>query len=138
MANKINPRLIQKANEWGNDKIPEDRPITPRVAIPSLEQLVDFAGVKIQREDRDALQEIYRSAGKNPEDYYSPNNDGKIRIENNRIIYLDANSIQLTSLPDRIGDLKALQELYVSDNKLTNKSMKIIKILKGKGVLVSE
>jgi len=51
-------------------------------------------------------------------------------------LYVSSN--QLTSLPDRIGDLKALQGLYVSDNKLTNKSMKIIKILKGKGVLVSE
>ena len=88
------------------------------VVTPSLEQLVDFSNVKLQIGDREAIYNLYGSVGKNPEDFYNSNNEGRIRIEGNRIIYLDVSSMGLTSLPEGIGDLQALKGLYVGHNQL--------------------
>src|SRR3989344_1796104 len=113
MGNYVSPEEALK--ELKKHKVSEDKSI---VGTPSLEQLVDFSNVKLQIGDREAIYNLYGSVGKNPEDFYNPDNEGRIRIEGNRIIYLDVSSMGLTSLPEGIGDLRALEGLDVGGNQL--------------------
>jgi len=72
--------------------------------------------VKVSRREYDAIQEItINKFG----DFYTPDNNGRIRVSENGIYYLNASELGLTDLHESIGELSALEELYLDGNKLT-------------------
>ena len=73
---------------------------------------------KIPQEEYNAIYELFNSVKKNPKDFYQADNQGKIRIENNSVIYLDASDIKLNTLYPSIGNLKSLKELHLSYNQI--------------------
>ena|SRR3989337_2769848 len=101
-----------------------------------MEKQIKFCGIKIHKGDREAIYELFKSVGRTPEDFYKPDNQGRIRIENNRVHYIDANSLGLPSLPETIGNLGSLQRLDVRGNRLNKGSINLIKRIKARGVLV--
>src|SRR3989344_1874953 len=104
-------------------------------------KLVDFyvpkvKKVKIPKSEYDAIYELFNSVGKDPKEFYTPDNEGKIQIQDNRIIYLDAGQIGLKSVPESIGNLENLKILDLNYNQLNKKSIEFLKELKEKGVNV--
>ncbi len=84
----------------------------------SLDDLVDFLGHSVQRGEYEVVSELFRSVGKNAEDYLRENPE-KIRIKKNHFAYLDCSCLGLTALPVNIGRLELLETLDVGDNELT-------------------
>ena len=114
---------------------------------------------KIPKSEYDAIYELFNSVGKDPKKFYAPDNEERIRIQDNRIIYLDARNIeleiisesignlknlkllifgynQIESIPESIGNLNNLERVYFGDNPLNKKSIEFLKELKEKGVNV--
>jgi hypothetical protein len=115
----VNPRFLKKAKEWASGRLPEDIiREKPAKIKKNLEELVDFGGVELRRGDRDGIYELFESVGRDPEEFYKSSNDGRIRIESGRVVYLSARDIGLEGLPDSIGNLGNLKEFYVSMNQL--------------------
>ena len=79
-----------------------------------------FKKVQIPKSEYDAIYELFNSVGKGPKEFYTPDNKGRIRIQDNRIIYLKAGQIGLKSILESIGNLKNLKELYLFDNQLNS------------------
>ena len=73
---------------------------------------------KIPKEEYDAIYGLFWPVYKHPIDFYQTDNKGRIRLENKKIIYLDANKIDLKELPESIGNLKSLGILYLDNNQL--------------------
>ena len=88
----------------------------------TIDKLVNLYDVvippKIPQEEYNAIYELFNSVKKNPKDFYQADNQGKIRIENNSVIYLDASDIKLNTLYPSIGNLKSLKELHLSYNQI--------------------
>jgi len=104
-------------------------------------KLVDFyvpkvKKVQIPKSEYNTIYELFNSVGKDPKEFYTPDNEGKIKIQDNRIIYLNAGQIGLNSVPESIENLKNLKLLYLRDNPLNEKSIEFLKELKEKGVKV--
>ena len=104
-------------------------------------KLVDFyvpkvKKVQIPKSEYNTIYELFNSVGKDPKEFYTPDNEGRIKIQDNRIIHLDACQIGLKSVPESIGNLKNLKLLYLRDNPLNEKSIEFLKELKEKGVKV--
>ena len=130
----------------------------------SIEELVNLYKPestipKIPKSEYDAIYELFNSVGKDPKEFYTPDNEGRIKIQDNRIIHLDACQIglksvpelignlenleglylhynQINSVPESIGNLKNLKELYLGYNQLNKKSIEFLKRLKENGVNV--
>src|SRR3989338_4331917 len=83
---------------------------------------------KIPKSEYDAIYELFNSVGKDPKEFYTPDNKGRIKIQDNRIIYLDAGEIGLNSVPKSIGDLKNLEGLYLYNNQLNSVSESIVNL----------
>ncbi len=101
----------------------------------SLEDLVDFCGVQINRGDRDGLYGLFE----NPENYFGEHR-GWIKHENNRIIYVESSFDpkeelvrignlsalrtlilhNINSLPESIGRLKRLETLSIDRTEITS------------------
>src|SRR3989344_537726 len=101
-------------------------------------KLVDFyvpkvKKVQIPKSEYDAIYELFNSVGKDPKEFYTPDNEGRIKIQDNRIIHLDACQIGLKSVPELIGNLKNLKGLYLHYNQLKSvpESIGNLKNLKG-------
>ena len=77
-----------------------------------------FKEVQIPKSEYDAIYELFNSVGKDPKKFYAPDNEGRIRIQDNRIIYLDAAQIGLKSVPESIGYLENLKTLYLQYNQI--------------------
>lgn len=73
---------------------------------------------KIPKKEREAIYKIFNSIGKNPKDFYTSGNIGKIRIEENQVVYLNFHGLGLKELPKEIKDLKNLEVLYAPYNQL--------------------
>lgn len=112
---------------------------------------------KIPEKEKKVIYEIFNSIGKNPKNFYTPNNLGNIRIEDNHVVHLNLFSLglkelskeisalenlrvlcafnnQIVNLPAEIEALKRLEEFYVSGNPLNNESKLLLKRLKDRGV----
>ncbi len=79
----------------------------------SLARTINGQAVYVR--DYEALEEIFREAGKSMEETYPKD---RIRIEDGRVTVLNISRYGLKRLPDSIGNLKALKELYVCNNQL--------------------
>jgi len=66
-------------------------------------------------EEYEVLQQIFQGTMYTPEREYVL---GRLKIENNRIVYLDASAIGIKKLPDSIGQLTQLRTLSISRNEL--------------------
>ena len=87
----------------------------------NLVTLAEFKGKpKVYREESIAVYELFNSVGINPKDLYQKENKGKIKIEENSIVYLDASKIVLDSIYSSIGSFKNLRKLHLEDNGLEN------------------
>ena len=75
---------------------------------------------KIPKKEYKAIYELFGSVGKDPRDFYSQNNEGRIRIQDNKIIYLDARRIGLKILSKSIGNFKNLKVLNLYHNQIKN------------------
>src|SRR3989344_3374907 len=75
---------------------------------------------KIPKSEYDAIYELFNSVGKDPKEFYTPDNEGRIKIQDNGIIYLNAGDNQLNSVPESIGNLKNLKDLYLYNNQLNS------------------
>ena len=96
-------------------------PVAPQTIKPaSLDDVVNFSGRDLVRSDYEALVKILEPISKKPEEFYTPLNDGKIRLEDRRVVYVDFYALGLDRLPEEVGDLTALQWLYLDNNQLTS------------------
>ena len=87
----------------------------------NLVTLSEFKGrPKVYREDSLSVYELFNSVGINTKELYQKENKGKIRIEENGIVYLDASKIILDTLYSSIGSFKILKELHLEDNEFEN------------------
>ena len=87
------------------------------------EKLVEFyttpsKKIMLIKKEYDTIYKLFNSVGKNPKDFYKKNNKGRIQIENNSVVYLDADELGLDTLYPSIGNLKNLKWLFLSYNKI--------------------
>jgi len=96
-------------------------PVAPQTIKPAnLDDVVNFSGRDLVRSDYEALVKILEPISKKPEEFYTPLNDGKIRLEDRRVVYVGFYALGLDRLPEEVGNLTALRELNIYSNQLTS------------------
>lgn len=73
--------------------------------------------VPLLKEEYDAIQEI---TGNRFGEFYEEDNKGRVRIKDSHVTYLDGSRLELAALPESIGNLSGLENLYLCENRLVN------------------
>ncbi|MFA5887565.1 MAG: hypothetical protein WC852_02550 [Candidatus Nanoarchaeia archaeon] len=90
-------------------------PSEPIIIEPSMGDIIKLNGTPLCRNDYEALSDICKKIGKNPDtDYLSQ----IVTIENKRIVSLGLYKKELVRLPDAIEKLDALGQIDLGANKL--------------------
>ncbi|MBN1802100.1 MAG: TIR domain-containing protein [Candidatus Lokiarchaeota archaeon] len=95
-------------------------------------EIVPFWGAEIFQFEVDVLQELERMTGMqfSPVDKITWETEMGFSVENNRVTKLGLREAGLTVLPDSIGTLAALKEIYLHFNRITEFPEPLIKLEK--------